>query len=165
MRTEITNEAGLRDLLGVPMQRVLDRTSPSRRSIVNGSPPRRSACRDCRCRGRMRRLAEGRSGRLRDGRRRNDHRDPRATGNRRADGFVNIPQNPHVGLIFFVPGRGDTLRVNGRATLLSDAPYADHMVVKGHRPVVILAEVAVEQHLLPLLEGLPPACTLELAGT
>jgi predicted pyridoxine 5'-phosphate oxidase superfamily flavin-nucleotide-binding protein len=43
-----------------------------------------------------------------------------------------------------IPGRGDTLRVNGRATLLADAPYADQMIVKGHRPVVIL-EVAVEQ--------------------
>ena len=69
---------------------------------------------------------------------------PERPGNRRADGFANILQNPHVGLIFLVPGRGDTLRVNGRATLLADAPYADQMVVKGHRPAVIL-EVAVEQ--------------------
>ncbi|MGJ9413467.1 MSMEG_1061 family FMN-dependent PPOX-type flavoprotein [Aeromicrobium sp. CF4.19] len=65
-------------------------------------------------------------------------------GNRRADGFANLLTNPHVGLLFLVPGRGDTLRVNGRARLLDDAPYADELVVRGHRPVV-LCEVSVEQ--------------------
>lgn len=65
-------------------------------------------------------------------------------GNRRADGFRNLLQNPHIGLVFVIPGRGDTLRVNGRARLLTDAPYADRLVVNGHRPDVI-CEVAVEQ--------------------
>jgi PPOX class probable FMN-dependent enzyme len=59
---------------------------------------------------------------------------PDRPGNRRADGFRNILENPHVGLLFLVPGRGDTLRVNGRAELLDDAPFFDDMVVKGHRP-------------------------------
>jgi PPOX class probable FMN-dependent enzyme len=57
-------------------------------------------------------------------------------GNRRADGYRNILENPHVGLNFFIPGRGDTLRVNGRARLVSDAPFFDELVVKGHRPVL-----------------------------
>jgi PPOX class probable FMN-dependent enzyme len=57
-------------------------------------------------------------------------------GNRRADGYRNILDNPHVGLLFLIPGRGDTLRVNGRARLVSDAPFFDAMVVKGHRPVL-----------------------------
>lgn len=57
-------------------------------------------------------------------------------GNRRADGYKNILQNPHVGLNFFIPGRGDTLRINGRARLVSDAPFFDEMVVKGHRPLL-----------------------------
>jgi uncharacterized protein len=57
-------------------------------------------------------------------------------GNRRADGYRNILQNPHVGLIFMIPGRGDTLRINGRARLVREAPYFDDMVVKGHRPVL-----------------------------
>lgn len=57
-------------------------------------------------------------------------------GNRRADGYRNILANPHVGLNFFIPGRGDTLRVNGRARLVSDAPFFEDMVVKGHRPVL-----------------------------
>lgn len=57
-------------------------------------------------------------------------------GNRRVDGYRNIIDNPHVGLNFFIPGRGDTLRINGRATLVSDADFFDQMVVKGHRPIL-----------------------------
>lgn len=57
-------------------------------------------------------------------------------GNRRADGYRNILENPHVGLNFLIPGRGDTLRINGRARLVSDAPFFDDLVVKGHRPVL-----------------------------
>jgi PPOX class probable FMN-dependent enzyme len=57
-------------------------------------------------------------------------------GNKRADGYKNILENPHVGLNFFIPGRGDTLRINGRATLVSDAPFFDDLVVKGHRPLL-----------------------------
>jgi uncharacterized protein len=59
-------------------------------------------------------------------------------GNRRADGYRNILQNPHVGLIFLIPGRGDTLRINGRARLVREAPFFDDMVVKGHRPLLAL---------------------------
>ncbi|SDT12262.1 hypothetical protein SAMN04488543_3092 [Friedmanniella luteola] len=65
-------------------------------------------------------------------------------GNRRVDGFRNVLANPHVGLIFLIPGRGDTLRVNGRARLVSDAPFFDTLVVKGHRPLVALV-VEVEE--------------------
>lgn len=59
-------------------------------------------------------------------------------GNRRADGYRNVLANPHVGLEFLIPGRGDTLRINGRARLVSDAPFFDDLVVKGHRPVLAL---------------------------
>ncbi|HZE41416.1 MAG TPA: pyridoxamine 5'-phosphate oxidase family protein [Stackebrandtia sp.] len=59
---------------------------------------------------------------------------PERSGNRRADGFHNILSNPHVGLNYLVPGRGDTLRINGRARLVKDAPFFDDMVVKGHHP-------------------------------
>ena len=69
---------------------------------------------------------------------------PERPGNRRADGWVNVLSNPHVGLIFLVPGRTDTLRVNGRARLVSEAPFLDDLVVKGHRPLLALV-VEVEQ--------------------
>jgi uncharacterized protein len=65
-------------------------------------------------------------------------------GNRRADGYRNILDNPHVGLIFLIPGRGDTLRVNGRARLVSDAPFFDDMIIKGRRPILALV-VEIEE--------------------
>jgi uncharacterized protein len=69
---------------------------------------------------------------------------PERPGNRRADGYLNILANPHVGLIFLLPGRGETLRINGRARLLRDAPFFDEMIVKGHRPALALL-VEIEQ--------------------
>lgn len=65
-------------------------------------------------------------------------------GNRRADGYKNVLANPHVGLIFLIPGRGDTLRINGRARLVCDAPFFDDMIVKGHRPILALV-VEIEE--------------------
>ncbi|WP_127479046.1 pyridoxamine 5'-phosphate oxidase family protein [Nocardioides pantholopis] len=65
-------------------------------------------------------------------------------GNRRADGYRNILENPHVGLTFLIPGRGDTLRINGRARLVAEAPFLDEMVVAGHRPV-LAAVIAIEE--------------------
>ena len=63
---------------------------------------------------------------------------PDRPGNRRADGFLNVLANPHVGLLFIVPGREETVRVNGRARLVREAPFFDRMVVKGHRPTLAL---------------------------
>ncbi|MVA76054.1 pyridoxamine 5'-phosphate oxidase family protein [Auraticoccus sp. F435] len=65
-------------------------------------------------------------------------------GNRRVDGYRNVLENPHVGLLFLVPGRGDTLRVNGRARLVRDADWFDRLRVRDHRPVLAL-EVTVEE--------------------
>lgn len=65
-------------------------------------------------------------------------------GNRRVDGYRNVLTNPHVGLVFVIPGRGDTLRVNGRARLVADAPFFDDLIVRGHRPVLALV-VDVEE--------------------
>jgi len=63
---------------------------------------------------------------------------PERPGNRRADGFHNILSNPHVGLIFLIPGRADTLRINGRARIVRDAPFFDQLIVRGHRPQLAL---------------------------
>ncbi|HCB05563.1 MAG TPA: pyridoxamine 5'-phosphate oxidase [Nocardioides bacterium] len=59
-------------------------------------------------------------------------------GNRRVDGYRNVLSNPHVGLNFLIPGRGDTLRINGRAHLVREAPFFDEMLVKGSRPILAL---------------------------
>lgn len=63
---------------------------------------------------------------------------PDRPGNRRVDGLRNILGNPHVGLAFLLPGRGDTLRVNGRARIVREAPFLDEMVVRDHRPDLAL---------------------------
>ena len=63
---------------------------------------------------------------------------PDRPGNRRVDGFHNLLADPHIGLVFLIPGRGDTLRVNGRATIVSDADFFDDMVVRGNRPDLAL---------------------------
>ena len=65
-------------------------------------------------------------------------------GNKRADGYLNVLSNPHVGLIALIPGRDDTLRVNGRARLARDAPWFDQLAVKGKRPILALV-IEVEQ--------------------
>jgi PPOX class probable FMN-dependent enzyme len=65
-------------------------------------------------------------------------------GNKRADGYLNILSNPHVGVLSLIPGRSDTLRVNGRARLVRDAPYFDDLAVQGKRPVLAI-EIAIDQ--------------------
>jgi PPOX class probable FMN-dependent enzyme len=69
---------------------------------------------------------------------------PERSGNRRVDGYLNILRNPQVGMLFLIPGRDDTMRINGRARIVSDAPFFDRMVVKGHRPVLALV-VSVDE--------------------
>jgi PPOX class probable FMN-dependent enzyme len=69
---------------------------------------------------------------------------PDRPGNNRVDSFLNVLSNPHVGLLFLVPGRFDTLRVNGRARLIREAPFFDELVVRGHRPSLAL-QVEVEE--------------------
>jgi PPOX class probable FMN-dependent enzyme len=65
-------------------------------------------------------------------------------GNRRADGYLNVLANPHVGLLFIIPGRSDTLRINGRARLVRDADFFDDMAVREKRPVLAMV-VDIEQ--------------------
>jgi PPOX class probable FMN-dependent enzyme len=69
---------------------------------------------------------------------------PERAGNRRGDGYANLLENGHVGLLFMIPGRTDTLRINGRAVLVRDGPFFDRMAVEGRRPV-LAAVVEVEE--------------------
>lgn len=69
---------------------------------------------------------------------------PDRPGNKRLDGYRNVLERPQVGTLFLVPGRGDTLRINGRARILTDADYFDAMTVRGKRPVLAL-EIDVEE--------------------
>ena len=67
---------------------------------------------------------------------------PDRPGNRIADSLRNILANPHVGLLFMIPGVGDTFRVNGRATLVTDEELLADCEVDGKVPKLgILVEI------------------------
>jgi len=59
---------------------------------------------------------------------------PERPGNRLADSLRNILRNPHVGLLFVIPGVGDTLRVNGRAQLVTGPELLEPCAVEGKVP-------------------------------
>ena len=59
---------------------------------------------------------------------------PDRPGNRKADTFTNIIHNPNVGLIFFIPGIKETLRVNGAAEIVSDQKVLDLLECQGKVP-------------------------------
>jgi PPOX class probable FMN-dependent enzyme len=59
---------------------------------------------------------------------------PERPGNRIADSLRNIVANPHVALLCFVPGATETFRVNGRATLTTDADLLAPCAVEGKVP-------------------------------
>jgi PPOX class probable FMN-dependent enzyme len=59
---------------------------------------------------------------------------PDYTGNRRQDSHANVLQNPHVGLIFLIPGMNETLRINGRAALVRDRELLEDLPTGGKRP-------------------------------
>jgi uncharacterized protein len=61
---------------------------------------------------------------------------PERPGNKLADSLRNMLTNPHIGLLFIVPGVTDTLRVNGRATLTTDAGLLAPCAVEGKLPLL-----------------------------
>jgi PPOX class probable FMN-dependent enzyme len=69
---------------------------------------------------------------------------PHRRGNNRVDSYLNVLASPGVGLIFFVPGIAETLRVNGTARLSSDATLLSPMAVQDRVPTLGLI-VSVEE--------------------
>jgi len=69
---------------------------------------------------------------------------PDRPGNGRADTFRNILENPRISVYFLVPGRSETLRVNGSAQLVRDSALLESMAVKG-RPAQLAIAVTVEE--------------------
>ena len=59
---------------------------------------------------------------------------PDRLGNNRVDTIGNLLTRPGVGLIFFVPGVNETLRVNGRASVTMDPALLDPLAVSGKVP-------------------------------
>lgn len=59
---------------------------------------------------------------------------PERPGNRLADSLRNILVNPHVGLLFVIPGVSDSFRVDGRATIIDDPALLAPSAVEGKAP-------------------------------
>lgn len=70
---------------------------------------------------------------------------PDRLGNNRVDTISNLLSSPGIGLIFFVPGVNETLRVNGRGSITTDPVLLDRCAVNGKPPrsgiVVAVEEV------------------------
>ncbi len=65
---------------------------------------------------------------------------PDRPGNNRLDTLENILRNPRVGMLFLVPGRLETLRVNGTARIRIEADLCAAHAVRG-RPARAIVEV------------------------
>jgi PPOX class probable FMN-dependent enzyme len=69
---------------------------------------------------------------------------PDRQGNNLAFGLTNILENPHVGLLFVIPGTTETLRVNGRAELTRDPELLERLAARG-KPALLGIRVHVEE--------------------
>ena len=72
---------------------------------------------------------------------------PDRPGNRRADTFQNLLDNPHLAIIFIIPGKGETLRVRGEARIVRDEALRKTMAVNERVPEFAIV-VHVEQALM-----------------
>jgi len=72
---------------------------------------------------------------------------PDRPGNNRLDTMTNIFENPKVGIIFFIPGVDETLRVNGDARVITDSSELERFEFKRHVPVAALAVTVHEAFL------------------
>ena len=69
---------------------------------------------------------------------------PDLPGNNRLDTLANMLDNPHVGLIFLIPGMNETLRINGTVRLIKDADLLASMSYQGKLPILAIV-VDVEE--------------------
>jgi uncharacterized protein len=69
---------------------------------------------------------------------------PDRPGNHLAMGLTNMVANPHVGILFIIPGTTETLRVNGRAELTRDPELLDRLAARG-KPAVLAIRVHAEE--------------------
>ena len=69
---------------------------------------------------------------------------PDRRGNNRIDTLRNIIHDPRVALLFLIPGCGETIRVNGRATISTDPALTQSFVIEGKAPRTVIV-VAVDR--------------------
>ena len=63
---------------------------------------------------------------------------PDRLGNHRGDTFLNVLQNPNVGIVFIVPRRREVVRVSGTAQIVRDRDLLESMAVQGKAPDLAL---------------------------
>jgi uncharacterized protein len=63
---------------------------------------------------------------------------PDRPGNNRLDSLANLIRNPQVGLLFLIPGVTETLRVNGRARIVTRPQILERFAVNGRAPTVAI---------------------------
>ncbi len=78
---------------------------------------------------------------------------PDRPGNRQVDTLMNLVERPYVGLLFFVPGFTETLRINGRAEISTDPELLKPLAIKGKLPISVL-KVTVEEAFLHCAKAL-----------
>jgi uncharacterized protein len=73
---------------------------------------------------------------------------PDATGNKRLDSLSNIVETGRVALLFVIPGRSETLRVNGRACVSAEPELLERLTSVGKPPrcAVVVAPEEVYAH-------------------
>jgi PPOX class probable FMN-dependent enzyme len=69
---------------------------------------------------------------------------PDRKGNKLIFGLQNVLANPHIGVLFLLPGTGETLRVNGRAELTADPDVLARLSARG-QPAQLAIRVHVEE--------------------
>jgi PPOX class probable FMN-dependent enzyme len=140
--TVIASVAELEALYGVPGEtstaKVADHITPAYRAFIDASPFVALATSgpeglDCSPRGDKPGFV-----RVRDAR---TLLMPDRRGNNRVDSLRNIVRDPRVGLLFMIPGHGNTIRVNGRAHLDTDPALLEAFLMEGKAPrsVIVIA--------------------------
>jgi len=69
---------------------------------------------------------------------------PDRSGNKMFQGITNILENPHIGMLFIIPGEEWTMRINGQARIVDDPPLLERLSARG-RPAQLAIEVKVEE--------------------
>ena len=72
---------------------------------------------------------------------------PDRPGNNRLDSLANVVERPQVGLLFFLPGVDEMLRVNGQAEIRTDPDLLERFATNGRSPRTILAVHVDEAYL------------------
>ncbi len=72
---------------------------------------------------------------------------PDRPGNRQLDTLTNLLERPYVGLLFFVPGMNETLRINGRAAIVTEPELLAPLAIRSKPPLSALAVTVEEAYL------------------